>query len=259
GLPGDAVAPDAVDAVRRLRAEHIPSAFAGTNAVTYVTGSTAGTVDFFDLVNEYTPIVFGFVLALAFVLLAVVFRSIAIPIKSIILNLLSVGAAYGLMVLVTQEGIGASLFGFQQSAVVDAWIPLFLFTVLFGLSMDYHVFLLSRVRERFDQTGRSTESVAFGLRTTAGLITGAALIMVAVFGGFASGSLVMFQQMGFGLAVAVLIDATIVRSVLVPAAMKLMGDWNWWFPSFLNWVPRVGIEGEPIHVPGEAVPAGASE
>ena len=162
------------------------------------------------------------------------------------MNLLSVGAAYGLIVLVSQKGVGADILGFQQVEVIEAWLPLFLFSVLFGLSMDYHVFLLSRIREHYDQTGDNTESVAYGLRTTAGIITGAALIMVAVFAGFASGRMVAFQQMGFGLAVAVLIDATIVRSVLVPASMKLLGDRNWYLPRWLDWLPRLQVdEGAP--------------
>ncbi|HEX2275027.1 MAG TPA: MMPL family transporter, partial [Acidimicrobiales bacterium] len=190
-------------------------------------------------------------------LLTVAFRSIVVPLKAIVLNLLSVGAAYGLIVLVSQKGVGAGVLGFDQVEVIDAWIPLFLFSVLFGLSMDYHVFLLSRIRERFDQTGDNTGSVAYGLRTTAGLITGAALIMVAVFAGFASGRLVSFQQMGFGLAVAVLIDATIVRSVLVPATMKLLGDRNWYLPRWLQWLPRLEVEQLPPAPAPERVPVGA--
>jgi RND superfamily putative drug exporter len=176
-------------------------------------------------------------------LLTVVFRSIVVPVKAIIMNLLSVGAAYGLVVLVFQRGGGAELLGFTQVEAIESWLPLFLFSVLFGLSMDYHVFLLTRIRERFDQTGDNGESVAHGLRTTAGIITGAALIMVAVFAGFAMGDLVMLQQMGFGLAVAVFLDATIVRSVLVPASMKLLGDRNWYLPRWLRWLPELHVEG----------------
>jgi RND superfamily putative drug exporter len=157
---------------------------------------------------------------------------------------------------VFQEGWGSSFLPFQQSPAIDAWIPLFLFTVLFGLSMDYHVFLLSRVREHYDITGDNAGSVAYGLRSTAGLITGAALIMVAVFSGFASGESVGNQQVGFGLGVAVLLDATIVRTILVPASMRLLGRRNWYYPSFLEWVPRIGIEGEVEPI---AVPAGASD
>src|SRR5665647_2094370 len=169
------------------------------------------------------------------------------------MNLLSVGAAYGLMVAVFQKGWGADFLGLQRVDFIEAWVPLFLFAVLFGTSMDYHVFLLSRIRERFDQTGDNRESVAFGVRRTGGIITGAALIMVAVFGGFAAGQLVMFQQLGFGLAVAVFLDATIVRSVLVPAAMRLLGSANWWFPRWLNWLPDVRVEaGEAAGAPQAA-------
>jgi RND superfamily putative drug exporter len=171
-----------------------------------------------------------------------------------VLNLLSVGAAYGLIVLVFQDGFLSSVTGFQQVEAIESWLPLFLFAILFGLSMDYHVFLLSRIRERYDQIHDNTESVAFGVRSTGRLITGAALIMVAVFGGFAIGDLVMMQQMGFGLGISVLIDATIIRSVLVPASMKLLGDWNWYLPPVLSWLPHVGIEGATLHP--EAEPAG---
>lgn len=233
---------EAYQTVRRLRSDIIPSAFAGTGARVLVTGATAQNVDFIDIVSRYTPIVFAFVLSFSFLLLTLVFRSLVVPLKAILMNLLSVGASYGLIVLAFQKGWGANLFGFQQIDIVEAWIPLFLFSVLFGLSMDYHVFLLSRIRERYDQSLDNTESVAFGLRTTAGIITGAALIMVAVFGGFAAGDLVMFQQLGFGLGVAVLLDATVVRSVLVPAAMKLLGARNWYLPGSLRWLPDLRVE-----------------
>ncbi|HZJ02541.1 MAG TPA: MMPL family transporter [Thermoleophilia bacterium] len=234
----------AEDAVRGLRSEYVAAAFAGTHVDVLVGGETALNVDFFATVNTYTPWVFAFVLGLSFVLLMMVFRSLVVPIKAILMNLLSVGAAYGLLVLVFQKGVGADLLGFQQTPRIEAWLPIFLFSILFGLSMDYHVLLLSRIRERYDETGNNTESVAFGLRSTAGLITGAAVIMVAVFGGFAAGDLVMFQQMGFGLAVAVLLDATIVRSVLVPATMKLLGSANWWLPRPLKWLPDLRVEAQ---------------
>ena len=255
GVAGDPSSQQAMDAVVRLRADYIPQAFDGVNAEALVTGQTAGMVDFTQITDTYTPIVFAFVLGLNFVLLTVAFRSIVVPVTSIIMNLLSVGAAYGLVVLVFQKGVGADLLGFQQIDSVATWLPLFLFSILFGLSMDYHVFLLSRIRERFIQTGDNTEAVAFGLRSTGRLITGAALIMVAVFGGFALGDLVMMQQFGFGLAVAVLMDATIVRSVLVPATMRLLGDWNWYLPSGLEWLPKVAVGegGSP-----QAQPAGAT-
>jgi putative drug exporter of the RND superfamily len=238
----------AVGSIETVRKEYVPEAFAGADAEVLVGGETAFSKDFFDLTDTYTPIVFVFVLGLSFMLLTVVFRSIVVPVKAILMNLLSVGAAYGLIVLVIQKGVGAEFFGFQQVEAIEAWLPLFLFSVLFGLSMDYHVFLLSRIRERFDHTHDNTGSVAYGLRTTGGLITGAALIMVAVFGGFAAGELVSLQQMGFGLGVAVLIDATLVRSVLVPASMKLLGDRNWYLPKWLQWLPQVHIEG--IEQPG---------
>jgi putative drug exporter of the RND superfamily len=161
---------------------------------------------------------------------------------SMALNLLSVGAAYGLVVLVFLHGIGSGLLGFQRVDAIDAWVPLFLFSVLFGLSMDYQVFLLSRIKERYDVSGSTREAVEWGVSSTARLITGAALIIVAVFGGFAMGDLVMFQQMGFGIAVALLIDATIIRSVLLPAAMVLLGKWNWYLPTWLEWLPHIQIE-----------------
>jgi RND superfamily putative drug exporter len=243
----------ATSSIDELRDDYVPDAFAGSGATVLVGGDTALNKDFFDLTDTWMPIVFIFVLGLSFLLLMMVFRSIVVPLKAIIMNLLSVGAAYGLIVLVFQEGVGAGLLGFQQVDVIEAWLPLFLFSVLFGLSMDYHVFLLSRIKEHFDQTHDNSESVAYGLRTTGGLITGAAAIMVAVFGGFAAGELVMLQQMGFGLAVAVLIDATLVRSVLVPASMKLLGDRNWYLPRWLQWLPHISVEGR--HEPSRVVVA----
>jgi RND superfamily putative drug exporter len=182
----------------------------------------------------------------------VVFRSLVVPLKAIIMNLLSVGAAYGLLVLVFQEGVGNELLGFQQVDVVEAWVPLWTFSILFGLSMDYHVFLLSRIRERYNKTGDNTESVVFGLRSTGRIITGAALIMAAVFMGIAFGDLVMFQQMGFSLAMAVMIDATIVRSILVPAAMQLLGDKNWYLPPVLRWLPEIRTEGVEAPTPSSS-------
>ena len=234
--------------VEKLRSDIVPSSFRNTSARTYVTGMSAFNADFNSLIDDYTPIVFAFVLGLSLVLLTLAFRSIVVPIKAIVMNLLSVGAAYGLLVAVFQKGFGADLLGFQQVPTIESWLPIFLFCVLFGLSMDYHVFLLSRIREHYDQTGENRESVAVGLQATAKIITGAALIMVAVFSGFASGNLVMMQQMGFGLAVAVLIDATIVRSILVPASMRLLGKWNWYMPTWLHWLPDLRVEGAESHV-----------
>ena len=242
----------AIDSIARIRENFVPRAFGGLSGIeVLVGGETAIEKDFLDITTRYTPIVFLLVLGMSFMLLTIVFRSIVVPIKAIIMNLLSVGAAYGIVVLVNQNGVGAKLLGFQQVEAIEAWLPLFLFSVLFGLSMDYHVFLLSRIRERFDRTHDNAESVAYGLRKTGKLITGAALIMVAVFGGFATGELVMMQQMGFGLAVAVLLDATLVRSVLVPATMKLLGERNWYLPSWLEWLPKIA-ERDSIEAPVDA-------
>ena len=237
----------ATNGVKKLRSTLVPEAFSGINVEVLVGGGAAFNVDFFDDVSSFTPIVFVWVLGLSFLLLTVVFRSIVLPVKAILMNLLSVGAAYGAVVLAFQDGVGPSwvknIFGFQQVEGIEAWLPLFLFAVLFGLSMDYQVFLLTRIREAFDRTGDNQLAVAHGLRTTGAIITGAALIMVAVFGGFAAGELVPLQQMGFGLAIAVFLDATIVRSILVPAAMRLLGDYNWYLPSWLEWLPNIDIEG----------------
>jgi RND superfamily putative drug exporter len=257
-LAADPNAIEGTNAIERLRENYIPAAFEGVDAEVYVGGLAAENLDGYDLTSEYLPIVIGFVLALSFILLMLVFRSIVVPAKAIIMNLLSVGAAYGLIVLIFQKGVGNEIVGFQKVEAIEAWLPLFLFSILFGLSMDYHVFLLSRIKERYDQTGDNTGAVAFGVRSTGRLITGAALIMVAVFGGFALGDLVMFQQMGFGLGVAVLIDATIIRSVLVPASMKLLGKWNWYLPPVLSWLPRIGIEGQSMPVPEPAGGGGGS-
>ena len=238
----------AVEAIGRLRDTYIPQAF-GPNSGVLVGGDTAFVKDFFDISQQYTPIIILLVLGLSFVLLTVVFRSIVVPAKAIVMNLLSVGAAYGLIVLIFQKG-GPSFaqwiaehLGFIQVDAIEAWLPLFLFSILFGLSMDYQVFLISRIREEFDKSGDNSEAVAFGLRTTGGIITGAAVIMVAVFAGFASGRLTSLEQMGFGLAVAVFLDATVVRSILVPSAMKLLGDRNWYLPGWLQWLPKVDVEG----------------
>ncbi len=265
-IQGDPASDEALAALLRLRNDYVPSAFTGVASV-YVAGDSAMTVDNVDEMKSWLPIVFGLVLSSSFVLLLVVFRSIVVPIKAVLMNVLSVGAAYGLLVLVFQQGLGADLLGFKQTPVIEHWLPLFLFSILFGLSMDYHVFLLSRIKEHYDQTGDNKASVAFGLRSTAGIITGAALIMVGVFGGFAIGDMSMFQQMGFGLAAAVIIDATLVRSVLVPASMVLLGDKNWYFPSWLEWLPRLDVEGESVDAvdtptaqpTGVLVPSGASD
>lgn len=245
---------EALRSVERIRDEYVPAAFAGADARVLVGGTPARTRDEVAAVNDYTPIAILVVLGLSFVLLMIVFRSLVVPVKAILLNLLSVAAAYGVVVLVCQKGVGAELLGFRDVEVVESWLPLFLFSVLFGLSMDYHVFLLSRIRERYAETGDNADSVAFGVRSTGRLITGAALIMVAVFSGFALGRLGDLQQTGLGLAVAVLLDATVVRAVLVPASMRLLGHRNWYLPRWLEWLPRVGIETAPAaSLPGTAL------
>jgi uncharacterized membrane protein YdfJ with MMPL/SSD domain len=234
-ITGDPQGKHAIAAVRDLR-----SKTAGTGVL--VGGVTSENIDYIDSAIDPALLVIALVLGLTLVLLTTVFRSFVVAALTVVLNLLSVGAAYGLIVLVFQRGVGAGLFGFEQSDTIEAWVPLFLFSVLFGLSMDYQVFLLSRIKERFEQVGETTKAVTFGVASTARIITGAALIIIAVFTGFARGELIMFQQMGFGVAVALLLDATIVRSVLLPSAMKLLGDRSWYLPRWLSWVPRMQIE-----------------
>ena len=240
---GDPLGQEAVDAVRELRSDHVPHAFPDRGVEVLVAGDTAESIDESDTMSHWLPIVFSFVLGLSFVLLTIAFRSLVVAAKAIAVNLLSVGAAYGLLVLVFQEGVGNELFGFPQVDTIESWVPLFLFAVLFGLSMDYHVFLLSRIRERYGQTGDNSDAIAYGVGSTGRIITGAALIIIAVFSGFARGDLVMFQQMGFGVAIALLLDATIVRLVLVPAAMELLGQRNWYLPTWLEWLPDIHVEG----------------
>jgi RND superfamily putative drug exporter len=242
-LTGDPAAPEASAAIERLRDDYIPAAFDGVDAPVYVTGVTAFDVDYTALIDRWLPIVIGFVLTLSFILLLLVFRSIVLPLKAVILNLLSVGAAYGLLVLVFQEGIGNGLLGLQQIDRVEPWVPVFLFSVLFALSMDYHVFLLTRIRERYLATGDTVDAITHGVGATGRIITGAALIIVVVFIGFATGDLIGFQQMGFGVGVALLLDATVIRTILVPSSMVLLGRWNWYLPSWLEWLPELHVEG----------------
>jgi putative drug exporter of the RND superfamily len=238
-VAGDPMGDQAVDAVRELRRDVIPAAFPGRGSEVLVGGDTAESIDEADTMSHWLPIVFAFVLGLSFALLTVAFRSLVVAAKAVAVNLLSVGAAYGVLVLVFQRGVGNELFGFPQVDTIESWVPLFLFAVLFGLSMDYHVFLLSRIRESYRETGDNTAAIIHGVASTGRIITGAALIIVAVFSGFARGELVMFQQMGFGVAVALLLDATIVRLVLVPAAMQLLGERNWYLPRRLRWLPDI--------------------
>jgi RND superfamily putative drug exporter len=232
-----------VAALHTLRETVIPpiaTTMPGTEVA--VTGVTAGTYDFNHQMRARLPYVFLFVLGLAFVLLLLTFRSLVIAATAVALNLLSVGAAYGILVGVFQHGWLAGLFGFQTNGAIVSWLPLFLFVVLFGLSMDYHVFILSRIKELHDSGTPTDDAIRLAITRTAGTVTSAAIIMVAVFGLFASLSLIMMQQMGFGLAVAVLIDATVIRAVLVPATMKLLGEWNWYLPGWLDWVPSGSLQ-----------------
>jgi uncharacterized membrane protein YdfJ with MMPL/SSD domain len=247
-LRGDELSDEAIAAVRELR-EEAATRFEASGQEAFVGGTTSENIDYFDAVTDPAPYVFAFVLGLTFVLLTIAFRSVAVAGTAILLNLLSVGAAYGLLVLVFQEGVGAGLLGFQQVDAIEAWVPLFLFSVLFGLSMDYQVFLLSRIRERYDETRDTRDAVAWGVGSTARIITGAALIIVAVFAGFARGDLVMFQQMGFGVAVALLLDATVIRSVLLPSLMALLGERNWYLPTWLDWLPHLEVEGHVAEEP----------
>ena len=233
-----------------LRSEVVPATVGKlAGAEVAVNGVTAGTKDFTDVVTARAPVVFLFVLGLAFILLLVTFRSIVVPIKAIVLNLLSVGAAYGILVLVFQDGHGEKLLDFQSVGGIAPWIPLFLFVILFGLSMDYHVFILSRVREAVNRGMSNDDAVAHGLKSTAGVVSSAALVMVAVFGSFALASDQLAKQIGVGLAAAILIDATIIRAVLLPASMKLLGERNWYLPKRLNWLPKLEHEPEMATVP----------
>jgi RND superfamily putative drug exporter len=241
-------------ALSTLRQEVIPPIVAHMPAGSKVavTGETAGTHDFNELMKQRAPLVFVFVLGLAFVLLLLTFRSIVIPIKAIVLNLLSVGAAYGILIMVFQWGHLEGLLSFRSNGAITSWLPLFLFVILFGLSMDYHVFILSRVKELVDRGLPTEQAVEQGIKTTAGTVTSAAIVMVAVFAIFGSLRELDLKQMGFGLAVAVLIDATVIRAVLLPATMKVLGEWNWYLPKWLEWLPSLSPEGKPEDQPAEA-------
>ena len=241
-IRGDVVSGADVAAVRQLRGDLILSIFEGSGARVYVGGRTAETADYFTAISGPTPYVLLFVLGLSFILPLLAFRSLIVALVSILLNLLSIGAAYGLLTLVFINGVGASLFDFRKVTAIDAWVPLFLFSVLFALSMDYQFFLMSRVKERYDETGSTTEAVVGGVASTAKIITGAALIIVVVFSGFARGQLDMFQQMGFGVAVALLLDATLIRSIVLPCTLSWLGARSWYLPRWLNWLPRLEIE-----------------
>jgi RND superfamily putative drug exporter len=256
-IRGDVVSSQDVAAVLSLRQQLIPSAFAGSGAKVYVGGQTADEADYFHAVSSPTPYVLAFVLGLSFLLLMLAFRSLTIAAVSILLNLLSVGAAYGILTLVFIHGVGAGIFGFQQVPVIDAWVPLFMFSVLFALSMDYQVFLMSRIKERYDQCGSTREAVADGVASTARIITGAALIIVAVFAGFARGQLLQFQEMGFGVAVALILDATLIRLVILPSTLSLLGQRSWYLPRWLDWLPHLQVESPEELSPDHPVAAGA--
>jgi RND superfamily putative drug exporter len=245
-LAGDGTNSASEAALARLRDDVIPATIGRTDgAQANVTGMTAGSKDFNDTMKSHLPLVFGFVLGLTFLLLLVTFRSLVIPIKAIVLNLLSVGASYGVLTLVFQDGHGEQLLDFHSIGGITSWLPLFLFVILFGLSMDYHVFILSRIREAVSGGMSTDRAVSHGIKQTAGVVTSAAVVMVAVFSIFATLSSLEFKQMGVGLAAAILIDATIVRAVLLPATMKLLGDWNWYLPKRLSWLPSLRHDAMP--------------
>jgi uncharacterized membrane protein YdfJ with MMPL/SSD domain len=239
--------------VQRVRTDLRPAIFGGlSDTRVYVSGQAASALDITNIYVDGTPRIVAFVLSLSFLLMLVAFRSIVIPIKAILLNLLSTGAAFGVLVLVFRDGVLADQLGITTGNVIESWVPMFIFTILFGLSMDYHLFILTRIKEARDRGLDSRAAVDQGIAVTSGTITSAASIMVVVFAVFVTLKFVFIQELGLGLAVAVLIDATLIRSVLLPATMTLLGDWNWWLPPFLRWLPHVTIEGradEPEEAP----------
>jgi uncharacterized membrane protein YdfJ with MMPL/SSD domain len=255
-MAGDGEDEESRAALATLRDDIVPATVGALpDAEAGVTGLTANWVDSTDAIKSKIPLVFAFVLLFAFIVMLVAFRSLVIAAKAIVLNLLSVAAAYGVLVLVFQHGIGKDFLGFSSTEGISPEVPLLLFVILFGLSMDYHVFILSRIREAAGRGAGTDEAVAYGIRSTAGVVTSAAIVMVFVFAIFATLSLLFFKQFGVGLSVAVLLDATIVRAVLLPASMKLLGDWNWYLPSWLQWLPRFDL-GEDERPP-ETAPVSA--
>jgi RND superfamily putative drug exporter len=254
-LPGNGTDGTSTRALLTLRGQLLPTSIGRLPHVAYgVTGPTAGSYDWNEHMKSSLPLVFGFVLTFGFLLLLASFRSLVIAAKAVVLNLLSVAAAYGIVVAVFQFGWGKNLLNFTSNGSVAPWLPLFMFVILFGLSMDYHVFILSRIREAHDRGMSTEDAIAHGIKTTAGTVTSAALVMVGVFSIFATLPILDMKEMGIGLATAVLIDATIVRGVLLPASMKLLGDWNWYLPNWLRWLPRIEHHALPV---GEPVPAAA--
>jgi RND superfamily putative drug exporter len=242
-LRGDGNDDTSKQALTTLRHDVIPASVGALGgAEVAVAGQTAGTSDFNETMKSHMPLVFGFVLALVFVLLLVTFRSIVIAAKAVLMNLLSVGAAYGVLVAIFQHRWAEGLLGFHSNGAIVSWLPLFLFVILFGLSMDYHVFILSRVKELVDDGMETGDAVAAGIKGTASTVTSAAFVMVGVFAIFATLNMLDVKQMGVGLAVAILIDATLIRAVLLPATMKLLGEWNWYLPRWLEWLPALSHE-----------------
>jgi uncharacterized membrane protein YdfJ with MMPL/SSD domain len=257
-LAGNGVDSATTDALQALRNDVVPATLGKVQGIDYaVGGGPAESYDYNTTMKHAAPIVFGFVLAFAFLLLLVSFRSVVIAAKAIVLNLLSVGAAYGLMILAFQKGWASGILGFQSNGGIANWLPIFMFVILFGLSMDYHVFILSRVREAYDRGMKTEDAVEHGIKSTAGVVSSAAVVMVGVFAIFATLPILDMKEMGIGLAAAVLIDATIVRAVLLPATMKLLGDWNWYLPKWLEWLPKLDHEPAPERAP-EAAPAPAA-
>ncbi|MGE3141487.1 MAG: MMPL family transporter, partial [Thermoleophilia bacterium] len=245
-------------ALATLRTEVIPATIGTLPGADYgVTGGTASSRDFTDAMKDSAPLVFGFVMLFAFLLLLAAFRSIIVALKAIVLNLLSVAAAYGVMVAVFQWGWGQDVLDFNPTGGIASWLPMFLFVILFGLSMDYHVFILSKVRELYDRGMSTRDAVEHGIRSTAGVVTGAAVVMIAVFSVFAMLPILDMKEMGIGLATAILIDATIVRAVLLPASMTLLGDRNWYLPRWLGWLPRLEHERAPETAAPGSLPQGA--
>ena len=236
-------ASETLELLDRVRSQIFPTVLTRP-AAAHVGGGTASFADVSERVSDRTPIFIAAVIFLSFILLMLVFRSILVPIKAAVLNLLSIGAAYGVLVMVFQWGWGLGIIGLAETVPIVSFVPMFMFAVLFGLSMDYEVFLLSRVKEEYLNHKDNTRSVIFGISNTARVITSAALIMIVVFLGFVTNADPILKMMGLGLATAIFVDATIVRVILVPASMKLMGDANWWFPKRLGWLPRLDIEGE---------------
>jgi RND superfamily putative drug exporter len=244
-LAGNGADAASLQALHRLRSQIIPATIGAVPGVSVaVTGETAGSADFTSTIDHHMPLVLGFVLLLTLTLMLLCFRSLTVALTAIALNALSVGAAYGAMTWVFQDGHLHNLLGFQSSGAIVPWVPLFLFAVLFGLSMDYHVFIVSRIRELVDRGYSTRDAVDRGIRSTAATVTSAAMVMVGVFAIFATLGLLSLKQMGFGLAVAVLVDATVIRALLLPAAMTLFGERNWWLPRAFAWLPQRSLAPE---------------